>query len=271
MEIIVYDDCSTDGTEKLPWLKDIPNLIYIRGKKNVGVGNGFNAAIKAARGEIVIIFCADDIFCEPEYFKDVVCEFRDPTIGYISRYYYQFIDGKSSDHAVRAWRTKDPVIQANNPSGLAFRRKALKGCECSNKMFIETSQLASQVLNKGWSGGILKYDAVAVRVHASTSTRPGYWLKRRVSSPVDDWVEIGGKDIAKDYVSFIQIKNGLNNKYVFEEVRNFVKYRPINLFNPIFWFFAILALATPSVILRKIPDIYRRTWGAWTTGRVRRS
>jgi len=268
IEIIIYDDCSTDGTDKIQWLDDVPGLRYIRSPENNGVGKGFNEAIRRAKGEIVVLMCADDIIAEQMFFHDLVEMFQDPTIGYVHRYYYQFIHGEDEDVAVRAWRSEDPIIQANNPSGLAFRRKALEDCECSNKMFIETSQLASQVLAKGWYHGVLNYDAIAVRVHKSTSTRREYWLKRRVSSPVDDWVEIGGKDISKDYVSFIQIKNGFILSAVFEEIGKFIRHRPKNLVNLKFWFFAILAVITPRFILSRIPDLYRRTWGKWTTGRV---
>lgn len=270
LEIIIYDDHSTDGTELIQWIHQIHNLRYIRGSKNLGVGAGFNQAIKAAKGEIVVLMCADDLICDPNYFKDLIRAFEDPTIGHVTRFYYQFIHGQNESIAVRAWRSRCPIIQANNPSGLAFRRIAMTGCECSNKMFIETSQLASQVIAKGWDWRIVTYDAIAVRVHNSTSTRRDYWLKRRVSSPLKDWLEIGGKDIAKDYVSLIQIKNGFTIGAVLEEIGAFLKYRKANWISPRFWFFAAVAVLTPRWILRKIPDLYRKTWGRLTTGRIYR-
>jgi len=263
-EVIIYDDCSTDGTETLPWLKD-SRIVYKRGETNVGVGEAFMRAIELSKGEYVILLCADDIIFHEEFVKDVMRSFSaSPTLGHVSRYYHQFIDGDPAP--VRAWRTSSPLIQSNNPSGLAYRREALKGCQTSNKMFIETTQLTAQVLKSGWDYKILKYDAVSVRVHSSTSTQPGYYLKHRVSSPVMDWWELGEKDIAKDYVSFLQIKNGFRTSAVLEEVINFIKLRPINLLHPSFWFFAIIALTVPRKILRKLPHYYRITWGKWTTG-----
>lgn len=253
-EIIVYDDCSTDKTYEY---KDMEGIRYIRGDKNVGVGNAFNAGIKDAKGEIVVLMCADDLV-HTNYFSDVLKEFkRNPAVGYVTRWYYQFIDGDSSV-AVRAWRTDDLILQANNPSGLAFRKKALEGKGCSNKMFIETSYLASKVLEDGWAGVVLEYDAIAVRVHDSTSTRREYWLKRRVSSPVVDWYEIGCDEITKDYVSLVQIKNGFNISAVVEEIMNFIKLRPANVFEIKFWFYSIVALFTPRFILRELPKIYRK-------------
>jgi hypothetical protein len=85
-----------------------------------------------------------------------------------------------------------------------------------------------------------------------------------------DWVSIGGKEIAHDYVSFIQIKNGFTMAAVWEEICNFVKVRPINLIDPRFLFFATLALLTPRTILRKIPHWYRYFIGRRITKRIDR-
>jgi glycosyltransferase involved in cell wall biosynthesis len=269
-EIIVYDDCSTDGTENL--LRPLQWIRYVRGDVNLGVGAGFNAAIAQATGDIIVLMCADDLFTDKRVIPDIVNIFNDhPTVGYVSRWYYQFIP-KGDRRPVRAWRGQDPIVLANNPSGLAFRRHPLVSgwCECSNKMFIETSKLAADVIKTGWGYRIMEWDTVAVRVHGSTSTQAGYWLKRRVSSPVMDWYSIGGKEIAKDYVSLIQIKNNFKTTAVVEEIANFIKLRPVNLLNPLFWFFSILALVTPRPILRKIPAWYRENIGWRITKEIKR-
>jgi hypothetical protein len=131
-------------------------------------------------------------------------------------------------------------------------------------MFIETSKLASDVIKDGWGWYIYRWDAIAVRVWNSTSRTGSYWIKRRVSSPVMDWHGIG-VDMTKEYVSFLQIKNGFKVSAVIEEMVNFVRLRPSNIFRIGFWFFGLLAILTPRWILRKIPEIYRSTWGKWTT------
>lgn len=266
VEIVVYDDCSTDET----WARVIGSHIYVRGKENVGVGNGFNAGIKLATGEYIVLMCADDLFTDVHVISDMVHRFeRDASIGHVSRTYYQFITGDT--RPCRAWRDNNPIILANNPSGLAFRREALEGKMCSNSMFIETSYLVSEVLKDGWGYEILRYDAIAVRVHNSTSTKKEYWLKRRVSSPVLDWYKIGGKEIAKDCCSLIQIKNNYNLSAVVEEIWNFIKLRPKNLFAPLFHVYSILALLTPRFLLRKLPHWYRKYIGRYTTREVKRN
>jgi len=271
-EIILYDDCSTDNTQKSAevWEKCLPQIKYVRGEVNVGVGEAFNRGIAHASGDIIILMCADDLITDFRFVNDVVRIFEDnPGCGHVSRWYHQFVG--SDRRPVRAWRTQSPFVQANNPSGLAFRRESIMGNRCSNNMFIETTQLVHDVIMKDkWGYRILKWDAIAVRVHASTSTQPQYWLKRRVSSPVMDQVELGAKEIATDYVSLVQIKNGFTLQAVFEEIRNFIEIRPKNAWNPKFWFWAFVAIVTPRRVLRRLPDLYRRHIGRLITQEIKR-
>jgi glycosyltransferase involved in cell wall biosynthesis len=266
--IIVYDDCSTDNSETL--LRSLSWIKYVRGSENLGVGNAFNRAIEEGKSEIVILMCADDLFTDRFVISDIVRHFNaDRTIAHVTRWYYQFVHGKES-FPVRAWRGNDPLVLANNPSGLAFRRPYLSSCQCSNRMFIETSQLVSQVLAKGLKHRILKYDAVAVRVHGSTSRKPGYWGRRMVSSPVMDWNSIGCNAMLSDFCSLIQIKNNYTIQSVWREICNFVKLRPLNLLHPALWFFALIAMTFPRSVLMKLPEYYRMTIGRWTTREIKR-
>jgi glycosyltransferase involved in cell wall biosynthesis len=265
LEIIVFDDNSNDGTETLPILE---GCVYVRSNVNHGVGNAFNMAIEKATGTIVMLMCADDLLRDRNYIKDACNVFGNhKTVGYITRYYFQFVGHNIKP--VRAWRSKNPIVLANNPSGLMFRRKALENAKCSNKMFIETSYLASKVL-ESWASAILAYDAVAVRIHDSTSTKKEYYLKRRVSSPVKDWVSVGGNEILKDYCSLVQIKCNYTTKALCEEILNFITMRPVNVFMPTFWFYAILTIITPRTLLRKIPHLYRKYIGVLITKEIKR-
>ena len=262
-EIIVYDDCSTDNTEEA--VTRIKTVKYVRGEKNLGVGDAFNAGMKLATGQYVILMCADDLLVSRHVLSDMTKIMEEkPTVGYVTRWYYQFINDDIWS-PVRAWRGNNPILLANNPSGLMFRAEALEGKRCSNAMFVETSFLAASVKQSGWETAILPYDAVAVRVHDSTSREKEYWLKHRVSSPVLDWTAIGCPEIAQDYVSFIQIKNGFTMDAVWEEIVNFAKVRPLNLLNPKYYFWATVALVTPRRVLRKLPPFYRAYIGRGLT------
>jgi glycosyltransferase involved in cell wall biosynthesis len=273
IEIIVYDDCSTDNTDTLfqmcgsQW-----KTKYYRGYENKGVGEAFNEGIKKATGDIIILFCADDLWTDKQCVSDIVKAFDDhPYVGYVTRYYYQFIHGYPGP--VRAWRGNNPIVLANNPSGLAFRRQALIDAKasCSNKMFVETTKLASDVIKSDWRWHIIPWDMVAVRVHRSTSTQRSYWLKRRVSSPVLDQTGLGATDIATDFVSLIQIKRGFTLAAVWEEICNFVKVRPWNLVNPRFWFWSIVSLVIPRSLAVGLPEFYRHRIGRILTREIRRA
>lgn len=63
LEIVVYDDGSTDGTEDVlrPY-RD--RIVYVRGE-HMGPGEAYNGAAEAATGDFVVVLDADDLF-EPE-------------------------------------------------------------------------------------------------------------------------------------------------------------------------------------------------------------
>jgi len=73
-EIIIVDDCSTDGTEKLvesQILKLDSRIIYIRNKKNRGLAFGRNQAIHAARGKF-FTFCDDDDIWKENFIENFI-------------------------------------------------------------------------------------------------------------------------------------------------------------------------------------------------------
>lgn len=268
IEIVVLDDASTDNTSELPVFK-YPYVKYFRSESPSGTGGAFNKAILNSTGDIIVLLCADDVFTDQRVISDIVEEFCDVSVGHVSRYYYQFVDGDR--RPVRAWHNDDIIELANNPTGLAFRRLAIEGCELSNKMFVEASSLVSCVLNKKWNYRILRWDTVAVRIHKSISRTPGYYKKMWKTSPVEEWAKVGGSKLLTDYTSLIQIKNNFTTEAVVKEIGNFIKLRPLNLLIPSFWFFSIVSLITPRPILYKIPEIYRSTIGKWTTKEIMRT
>lgn len=273
IEVIVLDDASTDDL-KTSWIFCMPQVKYFRSDEPSGTGGAFNKAMEKATGKYIYLLCSDDIITDTHVISDTVNIFEDkPLVGHVSRWYHQFVDGDRSP--VRAWRTDDVVEQANNPSGMAFRKTALANplggdFKLTNKMFAEVSFLVNDVLNQGWKWDILKYDTISVRVHASISQNKEYYLKRWVSSPIENWLEVGGKNLLKDYTSFIQIKNNYKTSAVLKEIYNFIRLRPLNLLAIGFWFYAIVSLLTPRRVLRKLPHIYRKTLGRWTTREVKR-
>lgn len=248
-------------------------VIVYNDTEGVGSGEAFNRAIAKAKTDLVFLLCADDYFTDKNVIADMVAIFNsDERIGHVTRYYYQFVDGDKSP--VRGWRVNDPFELANNPSGLAFRRKYLIKKDgtlrkLSNKMFVEAVTLVSEVL-KISGAVILQYDTVAVRIHQSTARNQEYYERMWTSSPVEEWEKAGGRTLLRDFTSLVQIKNYYSTGAVLKESYNFLRLRPINILEPGFWFFAIVAVITPRSILIKLPELYRKTLGKWTTKEIKR-
>jgi glycosyltransferase involved in cell wall biosynthesis len=63
-EHIIYDDCSTDGTEEYVKSLSFPNLIYIRGEKNMRQSFAKNRAIEKATGDYIMVVDSDDVITQ---------------------------------------------------------------------------------------------------------------------------------------------------------------------------------------------------------------
>lgn len=268
-EVIVLDDASTDNVKTLG-IFCFPGVKYYRSESPSGTGGAFNKAIDKATGDYIVLLCADDVFTDHRVLSDIAEIFnKQPNVAHVSRYYHQFIDGDR--RPVRAWRCNNIIELANNPSGLAFRKSAIGGCKLSNKMFVEASSLVYGVMrNKRNFAMIMPWDTVAVRIHQSISRSKEYYKKRWVSSPVEAWSAVGGSAIQRDFTSLIQIANYFEKSAVLKECWNFIRLRPINILEPGFMFYSLVAIFTPKCILRHLPHIYRITIGRWTTKEVKR-
>ena len=270
IEVVVLNDASTDDTEELSILED-ERVKYLYSSEPSGTGGAFNKAIEASSGKYVVLLCSDDYFTNRFVLSDIVRAFEsNKDIVHVSRYYYQFID--KENYPVRAWRCNNIIELANNPSGMAFRKESIEGLELSNLMFVEVANLVYDVMTKSKNklAMIIPYDTVAVRIHQSISRTADYYRKRWTSSPIEEWSKRGGSRLLNDFTSLIQIKNYFEPSAVYKEAYNFIKLKPINAINPAFWFFFLVTIITPRFILLKIPEIYRRTWGKWTTKIVAR-
>lgn len=75
IEIIVMDDASTDGTDKMLHVhyKNNPNIKYIKNEVNQGPGFNRKEAFKSyASGEYILFLDDDDFLIEPDYFTMAV-------------------------------------------------------------------------------------------------------------------------------------------------------------------------------------------------------
>ena len=89
--IIVFDDNSTDKTRTIA--RRLGVTVY-KNKKNLGIGKNLERIFNSVRSNYLLLLCADDIFASPYVAGDVTRVFaKFPSIGVISRFYYQFMDG----------------------------------------------------------------------------------------------------------------------------------------------------------------------------------
>jgi len=254
IEIIVSDNCSTDNTKEI--IKEVYPQVVILEKKITGTAtqNG-NNAIKHSKGSYIVLMCADDIFTDANIISKIAEIFDSmPKVGYISRYYYQFIDNPRMP--IRGFRHNNPYRGADNWSGIAFRRSCMP-LGLSEEIFVEAAYLVKQIIQKGWDYHILKYDTVAVRttINNNGSQKPICYIK----SPLKNWVDCIGKEHTSltNFISLIQIKNWGTYKALLREIIYFIRYKPSNIFRLDFWFFSFISLVIPKRLLKNLVLFYK--------------
>lgn len=82
-EVIVVDNCSTDGTEEeIAKIKD-GRIIYIKNEVNVGSVNNYNRALRYARGEFIYFFSDDDIMLDNNLARKVTILKQYSSVGLV--------------------------------------------------------------------------------------------------------------------------------------------------------------------------------------------
>ena len=80
-EIVLWDDASTDGTERIARSYD-DKLRYFRGEKSPGLGHARNLALRQARGEFLAFLDQDDLWLPSKLEKQVPL-FEAPEVGLV--------------------------------------------------------------------------------------------------------------------------------------------------------------------------------------------
>lgn len=105
LEIIVSDNCSTDGTEDLVRSYDDPRLHYVKQEHNLGANGNFNFCVQSAHGAYFLLLHDDDLI-DPD-FVEVCIEAADgrTDIGFIHTG-NRLIDGDGTvlaEHPIRGF------------------------------------------------------------------------------------------------------------------------------------------------------------------------
>ena len=158
-EIVIVDDCSTDGTiDVLEKLKGIPGIRLILHEQNQGKGAALRTAFQHAQGEIVVIQDAD-LEYDPREIPGLIEPILrgEAEIVYGSRFIGQVQQDKSWVH-----RFGNGLLTtaSNLFSGLkltdmetcykAFRRDALKCIEVDQNRFGIEPELTAKLARRGY-------------------------------------------------------------------------------------------------------------------------
>jgi len=246
-EIIVLDDASTDSTAEIAKAYDVRVVVN---EENLGIGKNLAKGMDEARGKYVLYLCGDDYFFNSKVASDV-CRIFDVNekIGIIGRYYFFFMDGKPG--AIGVHREKNVVLSSICPSGMAFRKDVVVGY---NKIFCEMPLIVMQYLKRGYKWTMIEYDTVASRFKPgyNTGTKESYYTQ----SPLENLTELTGDKKWTDYPSFIMLKNRAP-KILWREIKLTVKNDKRSLIRPMFYLYAVTALALPRFLLKRLTTFYR--------------
>ncbi|MDO8657622.1 MAG: glycosyltransferase family A protein [Candidatus Levybacteria bacterium] len=284
LEIIVNDDGSTDATEKVvKYFKD-KRIKFFKNKKNLGYGDNLNAFKSKITGDIMIFMAQDDILLKDALLKIASGFMLDDDIGVVARPFYQFENDPTIP--VRYWpppsTKKDTIITINSKRELieaVIRSAYLISCVALRVKFIDrpfTSHVFTSQSYPYWSifkkhkALFLKDYIVAVGIYQSQCRyKPSIYEP----SPVATWIEVFNvilpekkydkvrkicQDyVAQNYVGLVQIKNWARTQDLLEEIYMHVKYRKASLIDKRFWIYTLICLFTPSIVLRKVVDVYK--------------
>ena len=283
-EVIVNDDCSRDDTEKVVKSFKDNRIRFFKNKKNLGYGDNLNTFKPKIRGDVMVLMAQDDILLKDALLKIANGFMQDDDIGIVTRPFYQFEFDPTIP--IRYWpppsTKKDLVISIQAKKELieaVIRSTYLVSCIAYRVKFMDRSFTSHVFTSQSYPFFsifkkhkilFLKDYIVAVGVYQSQCrSKPSIYEP----SPVETWIKVfdetlSGKEfdnvrkicqdyVAQNYVGLVQIKNYARFQDLIEEIYMHIKYRKASLIDKRFWFYSLICLFTPRVILQKIVDIYK--------------
>ena len=283
-EIIVNDDESKDDAENVGKSFKDKRLRFYKNKKNLGYGDNLNTFKSKITGDIMILMAQDDLLLKDALLKIANGFLVDDDIGIVARPFYQFEYDPTIP--VRYWpppsTEKDTIISINSKNELieaVIRSAYLISCVALRVKFIDTpftSHVFTSQSYPYWSIFknhkvlFLKDYVVAVGIYDSQCRyKPSIYEP----SPLKTWIEVFDitlkekkfdkvRKIAKDYVAqnyvgLVQIKNYARFEDLIEEIYLHIKYRKASLIDKRFWFYTLMCLFIPRMLLQKIADVYK--------------
>ena len=283
-ELVMSDDCSKDNTEKIVKSFEDKRIKFFKNKKNLGYGDNLNTFKSRIKGDIMILMAQDDILLKDALLKIANGFLLDDDIGIVTRPFYQFEFDPTIP--VRYWpppsTKKDLVISINAKKELieaVIRSTYLVSCLAYRVKYMDTPFTSHVFTSQSYPFFsifkkhkivFLKDYVVAVGVYSSQCRhKPSIYEP----SPVETWIKVFNeilnekkfekvRNIAQDYVAqnyvgLVQIKNWARMQDLIEEIYMHIKYRKASLIDKRFWFYTLICLFIPRVLLQKIVDTYK--------------
>lgn len=287
-EVIVVDDNHPEVTEEIQKTYDVvkkyKKIRYIKNKKNLGCDKTFQVLLDSAKYDLVAFLAHDDIFAK-DAIDEIVKAFNEyPEAAFITRPYFWFeYDIKKSIRHVSPINPKKNELMwlhegektvkgvygsVGQISGLAVKKNLIR-------IPFHTDVFPGHVypfadLLKDYPAVFLKKYIVAVGTFDSQSRHDSTLYN---DSPTEQWIRMFQKiykdkqykkfrklcikHFATNYEGLVQIKNFGQEGLVEKEILILLKYRWQNIFVPRFWFYSIICVVTPKLILRKITDWFK--------------
>lgn len=290
-EIIIGEDtppeCKDEIRKTLNVINRFPGnkIRYFKNKQNLGYPRNLQKIVAHAKNDVLFLMGQDDILARNALQKTHDAFFLSLDIGAVTRPYFWYDDDISKP--VRAifppHLNKNSVLSVSDGedtvryifnslgqlSGLALRREIID-TPFHDDVFPAHIYPFAGILKK-YRCVYLKDYTVAVRIKSSQA--------RHISSiynvsPLESWVtmfnsvyndgkfknvrSMGIKNIATQYVGFIQIKNFGPKGAVGREVLKTLEYYPRSILSPQFWLYSLMALLIPKSVLGALTDNYKK-------------
>lgn len=185
LEILVFDNCSTDDTERV--VRRVAGgdarVRYVRHRRNIGMADNFSACIAGAAGEFVQILCADDAL-EPRCADTLSAALLSEPDAVLAACGRTLVDEAMRPLRVVRARTRRVVISGphlarecfargnriGEPSAVMFRREpALRGFNTEYSQLVDL-EMWFHLLGRG--AAVLLPEALClVRQHDHQATR----------------------------------------------------------------------------------------------------
>lgn len=289
-ELIISDNCSTDGTVDIARAFHHPNIKIFEHEQNIGYPANLQRSLSYAKGKYVFL-CGHDDLIATGTLQTVVDLFDSrPTLGAITRPYFAYDDDIKRPTRYKKRITGQGnetlfITSTSNPlailtvfrtldqlTGLAFRQTMIR-VPFHSDVFTSHVYPFADILKKNEVAMLPTY-TVAVRTWTSQSRKES-WIYDL--SPVESWAQLvrftfsePAFEKLQDYlfsnfcghnsVGLIQIRNFASKPiiYFFREIRVLLTYRLKNLWDPIFWGVILFCIITPPRLSIYLVDRFKR-------------